>query len=275
MVNQAGEKLICSVSFSSVLHEDDAIVLTFRDVTHERETAIELQQTKQFLERVIENSADAIVSADLQGQILLFNRAACQLLGYRSENVVGKLNAASLYEPGGARRVLRSLLDPRRGSRGKVEALRVRLVDCTGQLVDATVSASLILDGDIPVGTVGIFTDIREKLRMESRLQRAQEELRVREQLAAVSALAGTTAHELNQPLTSIIGYAEMLRRRIGDNPQLETATRVILSEAQRMADIVRKIGRITQYETQSYVGGARILDLEKATQANSEEDPQ
>ncbi len=38
------------------------------------------------------------------------------------------------------------------------------------------------------------------------------------------------------------------------------------------MAEIVRKVGRITKYETKTYVGGAKILDLEKATEETEEE---
>jgi hypothetical protein len=43
------------------------------------------------------------------------------------------------------------------------------------------------------------------------------------------------------------------------------------VSEAERMADIVRKIGKITKYETKSYVGSQRILDLDKATDTAGE----
>jgi signal transduction histidine kinase len=113
---------------------------------------------------------------------------------------------------------------------------------------------------------VGIFTDIRERLRMEARLEKAQEELREREKHAAVAELAGAAAHELNQPLTSIIGYSELLGRRLEKESPLANAASVIITQAERMAEIVRKIGKITKYETKSYVGGAKILDLDKAT---------
>jgi signal transduction histidine kinase len=78
--------------------------------------------------------------------------------------------------------------------------------------------------------------------------------------------LAGAAAHELNQPLTSVIGYAELLRRKLEHEPQLSSAAAVIIRESERMAEIVRKVGKITKYETKSYVGGAKILDLEKAS---------
>ncbi|MFO0674357.1 MAG: histidine kinase dimerization/phospho-acceptor domain-containing protein [Polyangiaceae bacterium] len=78
--------------------------------------------------------------------------------------------------------------------------------------------------------------------------------------------LAGAAAHELNQPLTSVMGYAELLRRKLDVESPGFAAAEVIFKEAERMAEIVRKIGKITKYETKSYVGQARILDLDKAS---------
>jgi PAS domain S-box-containing protein len=262
-----GDPITISVSFSSVLHEDNAVLFTFRDVTVERKTAIELQQTKEFLERVIESSVDAIVSADMKGRVLLFNRAAARIFGYQPSDVVGSMSVEKLYPPNVAREVMRKIRDPNVNGPGRLEDYRVDMVSVSGEIIPVTISAALILEHGRPVGSVGIFTDIREKLRMEARLLNAQEELRNREKQAIVAELAGAAAHELNQPLTSVIGYAELLRRHVQSNKQLHNAANVILSEAERMAEIVRKIGKITKYETKSYVGGAKILDLEKASE--------
>jgi PAS domain S-box-containing protein len=261
------DELTLSVSFSSVLHEDDAILFTFRDVTLERKTAIELKQTKEFLERVIESSVDGIVSADLRGRVLLFNRAASRLFGYAPSEVVGRISVERLYPPNVAREVMRKIRDPNVNGPGRLEDYRVDMVSATGELVPVTLSAAIIMDSGKPVGSVGVFTDIREKLRMEARLNRAQEELRTREKQSIVAELAGAAAHELNQPLTSVIGYAELLRRGLESGSHLSHAAQVIITEAERMAEIVRKVGKITKYETKSYVGGQKILDLEKASE--------
>lgn len=264
---KSGATIIASVSFSSVLHEDDSVLFSFRDVTEERQTAIELKQTKEFLERVIESSVDGIVSADMTGKLLLFNRAASRIFGYAPDEVVGKKSVEALYPPGVAREIMRKIRDPNMGGPGRLEDCRVDMISATGELIPVTLSAALILENGRVVGSVGVFTDIRDRLRMEARLNRAQEELRSREKMAVVAELAGAAAHELNQPLTSVIGYAELLRRGLEPGSTLGKASEVIISEAERMAEIVRKIGKITKYETKSYVGGAKILDLEKATE--------
>jgi PAS domain S-box-containing protein len=267
-----GGVLTANVSFSSVLHEDDAVLLTFRDVTRERNTAIELEQTKEFLERVIESSVDGIVSADLEGRILLFNRAASRLFGYDPSEVLGKRMVEQLYPPGVAREVMRRIRDPEVTGPGVLEDCRVDMLARGGERIQVTLSASLVMDGNQAVGSVGIFTDIRERLAMEARLSQAQDELRSRERQAVVAELAGAAAHELNQPLTSVIGYAELLRRKIQD-PTLCRGLDVIIAESERMAEIVRKVGRITRYETKNYVGGTKIVDLEKASAPDDPEE--
>ena len=117
----------------------------------------------------------------------------------------------------------------------------------------------------MPVATFGIFTDLRDRVRVEEQLAQAQEKLALTEKQTLLAELAGATAHELNQPLTSVMGYAELLMRKVGEPSPAFRAAQVIHSEAQRMAEIVRKIGKLTRYETKSYVGEQRILDLDRA----------
>lgn len=262
-----GEEIILSLNFSSVLREEGAVLCTFRDVTIERKTEIELKQTKEFFERVIESSVDAIVSAALDGRVLLFNRAAARIFGYLPRDVIGKMSVEKLYPTGVAREVMRKIRDPSVSGPNRLEDYRVDMLSSSGETVPVKLSAALIMENERPVGSVGIFTDIREKLRMEARLTKAQEELRDREKQAAVAELAGATAHELNQPLTSIIGYAELLGKKLEADSPLHAASEIIITQAERMAEIVRKIGKITKYETMSYVGGTKIIDLDKAAE--------
>jgi PAS domain S-box-containing protein len=265
-----GPTIIVNVSFSSVLHEDNAVLFTFRDVTVERQTARELKQIKEFLERVIDSSVDGIVSADLRGKVLVFNRAAARIFGYPSHEVVGKMRVDKLYPEGVARQIMQHIKDTEMGGYGRLEDYRVDMLSSSGDQVPVTLSAALVVDNGRPIATVGVFTDIRDKLQMAARLAEAQEELRTREKQALVAELAGAAAHEINQPLTSVIAYAEMLRRQLTENATLRHHAEVIVSEGERMAEIVRKVGKITKYETKSYVGGAKILDLEKASDVNA-----
>lgn len=153
----------------------------------------------------------------------------------------------------------------RRG--GKIEGKRIEIVDANGAIVPVSLSAAIITDGGIEVGTVGVFTDLREKMRMEQRLSQAQQKLILQERQAFVASLAGATAHELNQPLQSVMAYTAMIKRRAEkEGIDLGAPVEVILRETERMAEIVKKVGRITKYETKRYVGGATILDFDASS---------
>jgi PAS domain S-box-containing protein len=269
---RAYERRILNVSFSAVLREESgATLVSFRDVTDDRATAAELTQTKEFLERVIDSSADAIVSADTEGTIRLFNRAAERICGYEAKDVVGHMSALELYPEGTARELMSLIRGDEHGGPGRLHGYRTSVVAKDRSQIPVLLSAALILEDGSPVGSVGILTDLRDRIRMETRLTEAQEELRARETQAMIAELAGAAAHELNQPLTSVLGYAELIRRRADDPASVQSAANILIGEAERMADIVRKIGRITRYETKSYVGSSKIVDLDRS----SADDPQ
>jgi PAS domain S-box-containing protein len=264
---RTGAVVVVSVNFNSVLREDGAVLCTLRDVTRERAVDAELVKTKDFLERVIDSSVDAIISADMDGKIVLFNRAAERIYGTSAAGVLGT-HVSALYPEGGAREIMRLI----RQGKGRVEGIRAEILDHAGTLIPVTFSGGLIHDREVPIGSVGIFTDLREKMRMEQRLHAAQERLIAQERQAVIAELAGGAAHELNQPLTSVMSYATMLRRLLEKGTSAYNAAEVIEGEADRMAEIVRKIGKITRYETKSYVGQQKILDLDKASAGPSSE---
>lgn len=259
---KAGRSVTVNVNTASVLREEGAVLASFRDVTQQRAVEAELVNTKDFLQRVIDSSSDAIISADMRGQVILFNRAAERLYAKTSHEVVG-VDIRTLYPEGTAHLIMQQIRD----NGGRVEDLKIEIVDGNGASVPVSFAGAFIMEGDTAVGSVGVFTDLREKMRMEERLRQAQEQLLSQERQAIVAELAGAAAHELNQPLTSVRNYATLLRRLLELGTPASAAAEVIEGEAERMAEIVRKIGKITKYETKSYVGKQKILDLDRASE--------
>ncbi|MEE8408719.1 MAG: PAS domain S-box protein [Myxococcota bacterium] len=262
LVPVGGEHEVVVSAAIRKLEDPKGVLVSFRDVTELREIETELRQTKEFLENLIQSSVDAIVAADIEGRVILFNRAAERFLGYQPHEVVGKLNVTAMYPPGDAYDIMRRLRSDAYGGKGRLEMIRKELVAKDGSLVPVNLTASVIYEEGREVATVGIFTDLRERLKIEEKLAKIQNQLQSSERQAVAIELAGAAAHELNQPLTSILGYAEILKRRMPDNERTRKPVDVICRETERMASIVRKIGQITAYETKPYVGSSKILDL-------------
>jgi PAS domain S-box-containing protein len=256
-----GGRRILSVSFNSVLREEDGVIVSLRDVTADRAIARELTKTKEFLQRVIDSSVDAIVSADMRGNVLLFNPAAEKTYGYSTDEVIGKMNVAALYPGDTAREIMRQM----RASSGVLQGYETQLLGKGGERIPVMLSAAIIVHRGRPIGSVGIFRDLRLSRQMEAHLALAQERLAAQEKKALIAELAGATAHELNQPLTAVMGYAAMIAKRSQDDERLARASQRIVTETERMAEIVRKIGRLTKYETKPYVGDTKIIDIDKS----------
>jgi PAS domain S-box-containing protein len=266
LATTSGEVLTLSVACSSALAEHGAAVLAFRDVTERRGLEAELRKTKDFLERLIDSTVDGIVAADMRGQVILFNQGATRLYGYTPDQVISKLPVWKLYPDGVARAIMQELRAEEQGGVGRLLPSRRDIITRDGDLVPVTLAASIIYEDGREVASVGIISDLRERIKIEQRLAQAQEKLVMTEKQALIAELAGTTAHELNQPLTSVMGYSELLKKKMSPEDVNYRAVDIILREAERMAEIVRKIGRITKYETKAYVGSTTILDLDKST---------
>jgi signal transduction histidine kinase len=161
---------------------------------------------------------------------------------------------------------MRMLRSTSYGGVGRLEQTRREIRTKGGELVPVNMTASIVYEGGREVATVGIFSDLRDRIRIEQKLLQAQQKLQLTEKQALVAELAGAAAHELNQPLTSIIGYAQLVQRQSEPNARHLRGVGVILREAERMADIVKKIGRITKYETTTYVGSQSIIDLDRSS---------
>lgn len=92
-----------------------------------------------------------------------------------------------------------------------------------------------------------------------------KEQLR-RRKLEGVLEMAGAVCHEMNQPMQIILGNSDLLLMHIPENKQLYDKINKIREGIDRMRIITSKIKNITKYETKDYVGGIKIIDIEKAS---------
>ena len=256
-----GERVVISAAIRR-LTEDRFVLVTFRDVTRLRATEGELRKTKDFLENLIQSSVDGIIAADLTGKIILFNRGAELLTGYSAEEALGHLTAHDIYPPGDAFELMGYLRMEAYGGRGRLTSTPRTVLTKDKEEVPVSMSAAIVYEDGLEIASVGVLTDLRPRMRIENKLEEAQRKLQLSERQAGAMELAGAAAHELNQPLTSIMGYAELMKKRASEDDPNAKAVRIIARETERMAKIVRRIGEITDYETKPYVGGSTILNL-------------
>ncbi len=224
-------------------------------------------ERRRLLANLVEHSADAIVAADMDGTILIFNRSAEKIFGYDRLEVIARGSVDDLYLPGCAREVMRIMRSPDLGEPGYVHNLQTEALSASGEIIPVSLSSAILYEGDEEVATVGIYHDLRQRLALETRLQEMAAQLVESEKQAALAALAGTAAHELNQPLTTIMGLVELLQMTAEEGTPLAEQLDRVYAETERMSGIVTRIGKITKFTTTRYVGETEILDLDKSSE--------
>jgi len=213
------------------------------DQTHRRQMEREIRETNDFLNNIIHNSANAIMGADMKGTINLWNQSAEEILGYKTKDVVGKLNITKVYPDGMAHKVMEKLRTSENDRKGQLKFYPVVFVKQDGRIAEGNLAASIIYDENhIEIATVGIFTDLKERLEMERRLKTTQEQLLQSEKLAAMGRLTSQIAHELNNPLYGIMNTLELMKTEISPENKRRRLLDMALSEIVRLSELLRKM---------------------------------
>ena len=97
-------------------------------------------------------------------------------------------------------------------------------------------------------------------------IKQAQDVLLKQERLKGAFEMAGSAAHELSQPMQSILGWGELLRDRISENDPNFRILQSICQEIEKLGKLTKKISNVTRYVTREYPGSSNIIDLDKAS---------
>ncbi len=241
-----GEKITVLLT-AHVKKDDKGRVIGYEglniDITDRMRMEKELREANEFLYNLIESSVDGIIVTDPKGNILIFNKGAEDILGYRAEEVVGKMNIRSIYQPGVAKEVMEKLKSPDYGGVGKLTSFPIIHRRKDGELIEGDLSASLIYDDEgREIASVGIFKDLRERLKIERELREMQQALLQSEKLAAMGRLTSQIAHELNNPIYGIMNTLELLKTEIPPESKRRKILELSLSETQRLAEMLRSM---------------------------------
>jgi diguanylate cyclase (GGDEF)-like protein len=113
--------------------------------------------------------------------------------------------------------------------------------------------------------------ELLARVRVGLRIRRLQEQISQMKKLEGVIQMARAAAHELNQPLTAILGLADLLRTITEPSETHHPNLEQIAAQAKRLGEIANKIGRITRCEIKEYAEGIQIVDIDKASESRRE----
>ncbi|MCK9375048.1 MAG: PAS domain S-box protein [Syntrophobacterales bacterium] len=233
--------------------------LYLRDLTSRILIERELQKTNAFLTNIIQSSVDGIVVVDKKGVPLIFNEGAERILGYKAEEMIGNPeNFRRFYPLQEATEMMRRMRSDEYGPADKLNTSRITFINKQGEEVPVNFSATIIRERGEEVGSVGIFTDLREILKVHRELEAVQSQLVHTEKIASLGRMAAGVAHEINNPLAGILIYAELLQRDLAADDAHRENLEVIVTQTMRCQQIVN---RLLDFSRQT-LGQKKLFDV-------------
>jgi len=200
----------------------------------------ELEATEALKSSIFDNAMAALVSTDETGHIVEFNPAAASMFGIAREQALGRLVSEVMIPPrlraahdagmarvtaGGEQRVM--------GRRVEMSALRA---DGSEFPIEMLLWRTAVADQTFY--TASLF-DLSERQSAQSEIERQREALRQSEKLTAMGSLLAGVAHELNNPLSIVMGRASLLAEKMSGH--------ALAADAQRIHEAAERCGRIVR----------------------------
>ena len=237
-----GETRFDVVTIAPIYDENGGIAQILeasRDVTERIRLQQEAQKSSTFLEKVIQSTVDGIVVVDTKGNVLIFNEGMEQLTGYSANEIINKGHLSSFYDIEVAKENMRKMRSDLYGPPGKLNPTSMTVTTKYGEEIPVTLSASIMSIDGKEIGSVGVFTDMREVLKMRKELEDANIQLIQSQKIASIGRMAAGVAHEINNPLSAILLYAEMLKESLKGQSEFGKDLQEIIDQTLRCKKIV------------------------------------
>ena len=230
-VRKNGEKFPISVTISPIKDDSGTIVgasKIARDITDRRRG----EESRSRLAAIVDSAEDAIISKDLDGMITSWNNGAQRLFGYEEKEMIGqsilRLIPENLhYEE---EEILRKL---RAGE--NIEHYETTRIGKSGEIREVSVTISPIRNnkGEI-IGASKIARDISNRKKVERLAIEA-------EKIATTGRMAAAVAHEINNPLGSVLNLIYLSRQDGVSSEEIQNYLATAESELERVSHIARQ----------------------------------
>lgn len=201
-----------------------ALALMTSHLTEERRLKSDLADLEVQHRDVVESIPSGLITTDPDGTVTRVNRAGLEILGLPAAELLGRtLSEVGLVPVERWRRVTGEGASSQEGSREEVE-WRPR---GESRYIGFSTSPLTLADGS-PSGFVFIFQDL-------TGWRKLQEEVRIKDRMAAVGELAAGIAHEIGNPLAAISGSVQMLSAAPGMQPAQQKLLEIVHKESQRL----------------------------------------
>ena len=243
VLSKSGKEKLVRWHNSIIKNERGKIVGILRsgeDVTERNRMEEALKESEYRFRTFFEDAPMYCFMVSPEGKILDLNKLALETLGYKKDEVIGQPLITTIYAPGSREKAKKMFAKWK--ETGKTEG-ELNIITKEGMERTVLLSVHSVRDtGGKLLHSISIQSDITELRRMEEERKILEQKAQLSSRLASIGELASGVAHEINNPLTGVIGYTQFLldRKDIPDN--IKDDLNIINEGAHRVASIVKRL---------------------------------
>ncbi|MCK5262251.1 MAG: response regulator [Gammaproteobacteria bacterium] len=238
------------------LHNEELLIRSNKLAQKMTDELRESARKDRLLATIAEQSADAIITRDMDGMILSSNLAAEQMFGYLSKDIVGACTEIFCVD-----KDCFYAKNPEYESQPyeTTRKYEIKLKTEDGREIDVLSHVSPLLNSENElIGEISILRDITESKRAEEERKRLQHELQQAHKMEALGNLTGGIAHDFNNLLGVIMGYSEILQDKLSNDPKVGKYVDEIYRAGERGSKLTAKLLAFSRNERIS----AEVVDI-------------
>jgi len=223
-------------------------LVSLEEAMADREEAeVKLRKSEEAYRWIVETTREGVWSLDRQNLTTFVNVAMAQMLGYANEEMIGTPLERYIFDEDLRDYHLRS--EARQS--GIYEHFEQRYRRKEGEACWCLVSAAPLQDAEGRfVGSFFMCIDITKRKKMEESLRKLEEQLRQSQKMEAIGTLAGGVAHDFNNILTAITGYASLVQERLKKDKMAQEYIGEVLNAANRAVELTRGLLAFSRKQT-------------------------
>ena len=211
----------------------------------------DLRASEQRFLTTLSSIGDAVVATDVDGYVTFVNPVAEQLTGWTRQEAEGRPvdEVVPIVREDDGEMVVQPAPDTLAGGDGAVVTAPVLLRTRGGETRLVEHSVAPIADGPDVRGAVLVFRDVSQRRRQENAAREAEARLRDAQKLEAVGRLAGGVAHDVNNMMTVVTGYAELLLSQLAPDDPNRGLVEELKHAGDRTAGITRQLLSFSRHQ--------------------------
>jgi two-component system, cell cycle sensor histidine kinase and response regulator CckA len=214
-----------------------------------------LKESEELYDRLVATIPDLVVRTNIGGEIQFINDMTLQVGGYERSELIGK-QMLSFIAPEDQERAYRNTLLMMEHPLGPQQ---YGFVMKNGERLVFEVNGDVLrTENGVPYNIVHVLRDITDRVKMEKEREELQERLHRAQKMEALGLLAGGVAHDLNNILSGIVSYPELILMDLPEDSPLRKPIKTIHASGMRAADVVADLLTIAR----GVATGKRSLNL-------------